>query len=1506
MMLTNPTELTPALQAKLATATDDFIRFQLPDWLKRASQGQIKKLRDSFKTHKASQDKLRSATSDLLGLQSFAEEKFQALLSDSLPDDTHVADLRWVTVSPHFSSRLDRLDFTYGPKYTFTPGLLKLMQGFSEGASFYVGSGLALEGSDDVLVAANPAFIERCRTLDVGKLYQDKLDQVYGAENLNLLAEDKRSGFILAIEIAALRGQINALEQLALREVAEHVPNTYGQPVPHSVNTLELLGHRLSNALLVELREFDGVIQGVLLYLPSDPIQALRRFTSFSDMREKLVAELRQPGFRQCLGQQVSLKDRHTFLQTLDARLKDAQPDLQVMCGTIVGDAFLDLSRVQVRQIKDDARLLLVPTEQVNDDAAKKRIENWSAVGSGLTTLAGLFNPVVGALLLGQLVAQTLSEVFEGVVDWSKGHQHEALEHLLSAAEVLAYTGATVAGVKVVRSAFVDSLEPIALDAERKRLWASDLKRYETTPDDTSLRPDGLYGAGTRRWMRRQNRYYEVHRPVAQGSWRLRHPLRDNAYGPLVLHNGQRSWRLLHDRPLEWNDSARMLNCLWPQDPPLDAARASQILHVAGIDQDELRGVLVENRPAPIALTDTLRRFEVDARIEAFIRHLNSGELLRSEEDLLDWCSAQPDVAGPPAGLRERLIQKMPEMRWRLFESFAFAPRSGISLANVVSRDFPGLPKGYIPEVLQGIGTTELEIARQQPRLPLVLATKARSLLRVARLTRAVEGFYLGSASCEETDQLALALLRQLPERPADLSLEVRDATPVGRLLATLGPEGSTAGRICLVRVGRHFQLFNGLKQPLQITGPAPATIFDALVAGMSSAQLQTLGIDGDEASLKLRQRLSALLPGSHDQCAKLLGWQTETRWFNPGQRLADGRVGYLLSGRGDGARVPGPRQHLLDGLRQLFPGLDDNQLNQELERLLRGDDMPFASLAALQDDHEQLNRALNGWVSAELNDTRQANRQRFAELVLRAWRGQGERLPDTDGQPGGLRLVLGFGEMSSLPPLPGHVQFNHVTALAINDSSLTTVASDFLHGFVNVRNLNLNGNRLLGIPTGIGYMPELRTLRMARNRIRMNRAAVEVLAGLPRVSHLDLSYNPLGVLNLPFARLQQLVQLNVRHCRLSVWPANIELCPHLQMADVRDNQLTMVAPETLQMPQSFRQAFLVDRNPLSNVQVFSLYSLDAIPEESSPELPLEDIRSVWIGAADESSRFDRSLIWEAVAAVDNSGPFLQLLGRLQEVADFARARRYLAEQVWALLQALQEDAVLRSVVFGLVDRLPAAQNRIADTFSQLQLRMLEARFERVALRGEQRAALMAFGLGRYRLDYIDEVARRATAQVNQARALAREAGEGAEVLDDVDGRDINLLYRIRLRESLRLPGQPQTMFGASRLGVSEASIVEGRLQIERQEGIDALADDLSQRSFWQYYLRVRYADDFLVLETAHRNRIARYHADNPQATSVQRAQALDDFQIEHDAALHRHRVVLTRQELRTDSARQG
>lgn len=193
---------------------------------------------------------------------------------------------------------------------------------------------------------------------------------------------------------------------------------------------MKLLGCPVADALTVSFRDVDQQYKGLVLYLPSHPTQALRHFDSLSEMAETLVKELKQPSYRDYFSQLIGLAGRAAFLNKLDTRLKDKLPDLEP--ALVASDDIFDaLVKAQIERVKQDAQLLLVPSAQVDRKAARARQQAWEAAGLTLRNLAGFFVPVIGALLLGQLVAQTLGEVYEGVRDWTQGHQHEALEHLL-------------------------------------------------------------------------------------------------------------------------------------------------------------------------------------------------------------------------------------------------------------------------------------------------------------------------------------------------------------------------------------------------------------------------------------------------------------------------------------------------------------------------------------------------------------------------------------------------------------------------------------------------------------------------------------------------------------------------------------------------------------------------------------------------------------------------------------------------------------------------------------------------------------------------------------------------------------------------------------------------------------------------------------------------------------------------------------------------------------------
>jgi hypothetical protein len=1454
-------------EQKISSATQDFIRPRLPAWLSRASVSQIADLRARFKAHRASQAQLRERMAQLQPLQTFAEQVFTNVLVQALPEGVTFAELEWRVVKPRIDTTSGGLLARFRYDESRRNGLLRLMSNFPAGTDYDMGTGLVAPGKDAVLSGSPGDVVATCRSLDVGAKYQEELERVFTDATRALLADDKRTGFALACKVATLQGEIEGAAELALREVADGSDDLLEEGLRGYPGLLEVLGQPVADGMLITLKNKKSQVKGVVLYLPGDPVKALRLFKDTAAMEQAMATQLQSSAYRQAFSQLISLDQRPGFIEKLNLRLRDSTPDLQMQGRVQTGSVFVAMANEQVQRVKDDARLLLVPTAQADAQAANQRLEAWKAAGMSLVNLAGFFIPVVGAMLLGQLLVQTLSEVYEGVVDLAEGHQHEALEHFFDVLETVLVGAATVTGGALLHNAFVETMEPVSLGARGQRLWSGELSPYQSRPESATLGTDGLYTLGTQRWLRSGARYFEVHRPEPNGVYRLRHPLRDDAYGPVVIHNGERCWRLLRDQPGAWHDSAHMLDTLWPQHPAVTAERAEQILQVAGVDQDELRGILMENRPAPLNLRETLRRFEQDARIDRFFGYVRSGQLPQGDVVLLEWCEAQADVG---KGLADVAAHE-DALRGPLLEHLTALPASDDALLPVLKRDFVGLPEAYARELSASVSSEQRAQAVAAGKLPGDLALRAASLLRVARLSRALEGLYLTCAYSDETGALVMALLAR--DEPASVSLELREGDASGRLIGGIAATDDGVERKVLVHSQGRFQAYDTEGHPLPLPAQGPADIFQAIADTLSAQQLAELGASGGDAAGKLRAHVIEQVPVSAEGIASVLGWAPRARWFNPGRRMEDGRVGYPLSGRVPARMNAG--ELLRAGVRRYFPGLSEAQVDALIERLMRVRGSAYQVLADLQDDHEQLELALNRWVGSESNDASRLLRTRLAGSLRRAWGAQAEPIVDAQGSVSGQRLHLVSLNVSTLPELPLSVSFDHLTALVLNETPLTHVPAQFLQAFTALRELNLSNNRLLRIPEGLGYLVELRELRLRHNSISPDAASLAQLQSLARLTHLDLSHNPLGQYSMRYSRLPQLVQLRLQNCRLGAWPQGISLCGFLEEADLRDNQLVGVPQEVRDMPYEFRRSLLVDGNPIGSRDLQVLHALDVIPEE--PLLAAEVstdyslARDWWVGT-DQANSATRSQYWQQLSTGSGSD-MITLLERLMPLADFAWPRAVMVEQAWSLLTAMQSDQELQGAVYRLAAQRPTNENTIMDCFSQMLVHRLRNQAAGAGAPGEG-AVLYNRGRSLFRLEQVERIARQDIALRNQQR-------------DRIDAQGIRLAYRVRLRQWLRLPGQPRAMRNSDLNRVSSEQVLEARRRVRSLETREAMTIYLSQRPFWQGFLARHYRAAFEAMTQRYTERLQLLEAQRPlleagqyeaQAATLEQ-ERLDDLQ---------------------------
>lgn len=1480
----------------LDNAPDRFVADRLPRWLQQASVGQINALRDRYAAHRRSHQRLTEALLPLQTPQQFAQAAYTALLEGPAAE-AGLARLQWLdirrrfTVPPGGGLPVDE------PVPVRSPALLRLMQNFPGGDPSYLGSGLVLTGQDTVLSGEPNAFVRRCRELDVGKQYQALLEQQATDQVRDLLAEHKRTGFALAVELAAVRGALQANQHAALRGIAEREPGDGAQALHVYPGQLKVLDRLAGDSLLMQLRDPQGRDLGVVLYLPQDAAQPLRHFAGLSALNEALTADLRTAAVHRRIGEMVGLRERAAFTAKLDKRLLDNETDLELQGVTLPGDVFKHLADNHVQRLKDDARMLLVSNADADASDAQARLARWEGIGMGTLGVAGLFVPGLGELLLAQLVVQTVSEGYEGVVDWAQGHQHEAMEHMLGVAEVVAVTAATVVGVGLVargfaRSGFIDELQPVESEQQQGRLWNQDLTAFEVDPGQPVLQEDGLFTDEDRRLLRIEGRFYEVHRPQQDGPWRLRHPLRRDAFEPEVHGNGERYWRLRQERPMDWDDSARMLDRLWPSDPPLSSSRAGQVLQAAGMDQDELRGLLVENRPVPFNLRDTLRRFEADARIARLLEALQQSVPALDDPKVVAWCSTRPGMENlSEAQLAAQLRQNPQSWRAELFAHLNADGRPDTPLLAILKRNFPGLPPSYAHEALQGLAPNLERAAVLEGRVPLAVAGKARSLLALARSNRAVEGLFLDDSYTEGTGELVFALLRRLPRWPTQLNLELREGSENGRLLATLNPQGQPETRTVLVEREGRFRLYDHRGLPREADIDEPGNVFSALAALLSQAQREALGLDGGNPGAGLRAQLIARLPGQLRDVLNLLGWRDSAPWFNPGLRLEDGRVGYPLGGWV--SRRRGVVGTFRDRIRALYPSFNDAQVESFMQGLLREEGSPFDHLLQHERNYALLDRALQNWQSAVRSRSVRVQRLHLANMVRAAWRMEGELVLASDGRSGTLRLNLSGWRIAQLPALPPEVDLSHVGELILAGLDLEQIPAHFLRCFSNVHTLTITNNRLSTIPAGVVHLPALRHLTLMANRIRMTASNREVLWSLSRLHSLNLSHNPLRTLDLRFEMPSQLRALRLSFCGLTSVPAGLEQCQILDFADLSDNSIAELPEPLMQLPWATRVRINFNRNPLSVRTREDFYGVDQHGVMTRPSQPVVFAMDRWLEGEPTTSQLAKSQLWARLRGQAGSGGLFDLLQALTETSDFTQASDYVRDQVWSLLEALDEDQALQQRIFASAVEPRGCVDSVAERFSRLQIEVLIFVAQKSSIESDALAPLLELGRRLFRLERVDHFAFQVVRQRHRAGV-------------HVDDLEVVLGYRIRLAKALHLPCQPRTMRFASLAAITEQSEQEALATVLAEETPEALAQNIVTRDFWVSYLRTQHQQVFAELDEGFAARGTQLDEQKQEMTSEAYRQQWDELNAEREAAQHDLALELTREALSRDQAEPG
>ncbi|MGV5529560.1 hypothetical protein DBB42_25830 [Pseudomonas plecoglossicida] len=1443
----------PAVHPKLLHPAEDFIAQGLPAWLKAAKPKQLAMLQLRFNAYLASQRQMAGFADRLQPLDRFAKQLLEpALRQDSqLKLQVDLDKLVWRETRARLDVRAGLIP-DYQPYFVRMPALQKLLQNFKANESFFLGTALTLPQAHQAEQVVSEDFdriVSLCREVDVGSAYQRHLAQVLTPDFEKALTTDRRLELAVAVEIAAIKQQLDPEDLLVLRIACKDEPAVIDGPVQLEIGALQVLGCRVDGAVAVELIEHSqstfsfgvpGRLKRVILYTPDDQAQPLRAFTSWDEANRVLATAMGNQDYRQAFVRRIALGDRATCEQALATRLQDAQPDLEPRRVVEAGDGFASMAAWHMRRIKADARFLAVPTAQADDAASEQRLDELKSAGLVLLNLAGLFVPVIGALLVADLARQLLTETFEGVRDWQLGHQHEALAHMLRVAFSVATTGAVVVGVHLARSAFVETLEPVITEDGRQRLWRNELAPYqETTPPVQLTELDnGLLAEGTRHWWRLDGALYRV-RQTANGAWRLLHAEGDAAFGPVLERCSARGWRLAYERPLEWQGAALLLGRLWPTATAMDAVRMEQVLTVADVDEAYLRGLLVERRRMPVQLRDTLQRFAVDARAQAFFSRLEAGEA-NTDTELWQWCIERLQLQGET--LEEQALSigdAAIELREAMLEHFSRLYLADDPLLGLIQRDFPTLPDAYALDVLEQ-ATEAMRLRMQaESRLPLALAEHARVALQLARLTRMREALYLQGSYRPEVVALAFALLRWHGPRAGDFNLILRRNPYAGAAMERLFAETDLEHAVVLVRRQGRFQLYNSRGLPDEREVAEPQGLFEVLAACLPVEYRVRQGWDGADAPARIRKQMQAWLPRDRQAVLHLLGWREARPMASPMQRLADGRLGYPLGGCQ--SCIGSPERVVRQRVRALYPGIGDVGVDRYIQSLLDMRGGLFENLLRVEQEYRRLDDSLLAWVAEGAGSASRA-RRRVADSLRRAWQMRIDRFVGAIGNDAMLSLSIVAVPVGGLPVLPVGTDFSHVSELTLSALGLDAIPSGFLACFPDLLCLDMSDNALRALPEGLERLTALRQLLMPRNRIRISAPQANVLTGLALLRSLDLSDNPLGNIRLQFDRLPSLRILRLNRVQMTALPSGLEWCGLLVFADLRNNQIAELPAALFQAPLQLRRAMHLEGNALAVQDLERLYGAERLLASPRPQRHAS-AREEWLQTLDPAVRQAQEGKWNALNAEPGSLAFFELLRQLTTTAEFSKASAELGFRVWAMLDAAHADTATRMALFDLAAEPTTCVDSVSTLFSRLEVRMHVEQATRGGDPISTRAARLQLAKRLFRVHWVEKIARREIDARYQDGRWSRGGHDEEEV-------EVNLAYLSGLAQRLDLLGQPRHMQFGRLANVSPLQLEEACKEVLQVEAGEQSIVFISERDFWLPVLRAEHPDDFEALET--------------------------------------------------------
>lgn len=873
---------------------------------------------------------------------------------------------------------------------------------------------------------------------------------------------------------------------------------------------------------------------------------------------------------------------------------------------------------------------------------------------------------------------------------------YEAVVQQLSEAECARLKGEAVSIVSGLRGMVADELLKNRTADGSFLPGAAEIARYECDVSALAalMEPDGLglYRADTHRYLQLEDQWFRVAQADSAAPWCIQHPSLALAYAPQLTHNGVGAWRHEWENPLTW-DAHQLMRRLGGLTRGLNQQTLGHIQRVSGITEPCMRRVLVRNEAPPGVLVASVERFRIHQRVKDGIRDgADFYDRLLGEvgADAADELVGRPDVERPEQVLvLESKVEMDPlQMEPLLFEALCQAAQtSSEPLAQTIQRDFPSLPAAVAEELLRHATPAQ----RQQltaGRVPLPLAREARWLVQDWRFSQACQGLYLKAAANVDSHRLILHTLPTLQGWPEHVRLEIREGA---RLVDSVGAAQASVQRV-LRRVARRYQAYsrdtNGNERALGQSG----AFLPVLLAALPASERSTLGYTEAGGEDRLLAHIAERVTAEPQRSRAVLHLTGRQPWFNPPRRLADGRVGYPLSGDGVQAQA---YEGQLERVRELFPNKTDEQAAFLLRGYGRTFDMRKRMIDWLFRERDHLNRELERWLSQAATPEARVGRQIAVERIQRCWRqepsGPGADVLDLDD--------LDLSDLPQLQPLQPQTEkqpqlrLSHITTLSLRNNQLSELSPSLLRSFPSLTHVQCEGNRLEHIPRVLSELYRLRSLDLSRNLIKPNLADVRLLSSLKGLETLDLSGNPLGRgVRLDLYGLTNLERLNLRDTKINVLPKGAVTLRALRYFDLRDNHLTVLTSSDLYLLENVHRAMNLGGNRLSQATLKLLNDLRLKPEYQFVDFGL------WVNDQAPLPSIDRWLVfvpldevsycreaWSELSAQPMADGFFKLLWRLGNDArlllrENLPLRQDLTQRIWRIILSAAHNNRVKQV----------------------------------------------------------------------------------------------------------------------------------------------------------------------------------------------------------------------------------